>query len=125
MVCIDTSIFISVYRQPKSKVATRMAELSDSNQIYICGQVWIELVGGFRNAERRRFVSERLRDYHWLETARNAYELAAEWVSTFRGIGPGDAVIAATAYLNECDLFTLDQSFNGLQKAGLKILAMN
>ena len=121
MVCVDSSVFIAVHRQPKDPLAMRLTELVSEREAALCGQVWVELVGGFRSERRRRLVREGFEEYPWLDTTRKAYELAAEWVATVRGIGAGDAIIAATAFVNNCPLFTVDQSFQALRSAGLKL----
>ena len=122
MVCIDTSIFITIHRQPKSPLAIRMFELASDGEAALCGQVWVELIGGFRNVARRKLVRKGLVEYAWIETSRDAFDLAANWVATYRGIGAGDAIIAATAYLNHCPLFTVDRGFKPLCAAGLELL---
>ena len=123
MVCVDSSIFITIYRQPKSPLAARLTQLVNDRHAALCGQVWVELLGGFRNEHTRRAVREGFAEYPWLETTRQAFELAAEWVAEFRGLGAGDAIIAATSRLNNCPLFTVDRSFESLRAAGLKLLA--
>ena len=121
MVCIDTSIWVLSWRQNGGEVWHDLRELILADQAALCGQVWVELIGGFRSEERRMTNTRRLHGYPWLDTSRTAYELAAEWIASFKGIGAGDAIIAATAFLNDSPLFTVDRSFESLRGAGLKL----
>jgi predicted nucleic acid-binding protein len=125
LVCVDTSIWVAAWRQSNADVWSHLRELTIANEAALCGQVWVELIGGFRSEQRRARNVLRLQGYPWLHASREAYELAAEWLARFRGIGAGDAIIAATAHLNACELFTLDRSFDALRAAGLKLLSID
>jgi len=121
MVCLDSSILISLFRNPSGPGSSEAKEAIAAEEACLCGQVWIEVVGGYRSEPRRRAFAELMRDYPWLDTPREAYELAAEWVAKYRGIGPGDALIAATVVLNQASLLTVDAGFRPLAKEGLKL----
>jgi len=121
MVLIDTSVLIALYRRRSATLGQRLAQLANRNEAAVCGPVWVEFVGGFRSGERRRRIGHLLAAYPWLETSRRAFEQAAEWCATVRGIGPGDAVIAATAREHGATLLTLDRGFLALVGGGLKV----
>jgi predicted nucleic acid-binding protein len=122
LVCVDTSVWVAAWRQSNADVWSHLRELIIADEAALCGQVWVELIGGFRSEPRRTANVRRLHGYPWLQTTRQAYELAAEWLARFRGIGAGDAIIAATAHLNDCPLFTIDKGFDVLRTAGLTIV---
>jgi predicted nucleic acid-binding protein len=124
MVCVDTSVLIAHHRNPRGAAAARLRALVDANEAAICGQVWVEFVGGYRNARRRSLIAGLLREFPCLDTSRDAFELAAEWVATHRAIGPGDAIIAATAVSNDVPLLTIDRGFEVLAGAGLVLLPL-
>jgi hypothetical protein len=47
------------------------------NEAAVSGQVWVEFLGGFRHESIRRQYEEKLRAYPFIETTREAYDLAA------------------------------------------------
>lgn len=92
------------------------------NEAALCGQVWVEFLGGFRKPAERRAYQRGFRAFPFVETPRRAFELAAELLADHPQLGAGDAIIAATAMVARCPLFTLDRDFAALVTAGLKLL---
>lgn len=120
MVCLDSSILIGQVRAPGSAWAEEAAIVLRQGKACICGQIWVEVVGGYRSQSRRKTFTAYLQAFPWLETSREAFELAAEWVAKYRNFGPGDAIIAATVLLNDATLLTADNGFRVLEPEGLR-----
>ena len=59
--------------------------------------------------------------FHWLDTPRAAYESAAEWVARYPSLGPGDAIIGASAAYHGSAILTLDKAFLQLREVGLTV----
>jgi len=121
MVLVDTSVWISLYRQDKTDLGQKVWAVVTDNEAALCGQVWVEFVGGFKKEKDRHEYEQSLRIFPFLETTRSAFELAANFVAKYPRLGPGDAIIAATAIANEADLFTLDGDFKLLVSEGLRL----
>ena len=122
MVLIDTSVWISLYRQRSRDLGQRVWHLAARNEAGICGQVWVEFLGGFRQTGRREEYRELLGAYGWLETTRQAYDVAAQWCAGHPGLTAGDTIIAATAWVHGASLLTLDRDFERLAGEGLRIV---
>lgn len=122
MVLVDTSVWIALYRKKTSAIGERLWQLAASNQAAVCGQVWVEFIGGFRRARERAEFEETLAAFPFLPTSRAGFESAARYLALHPKLGPGDAIIAATAIENRARLFTLDGDFRVLAKDGLEIL---
>lgn len=119
MVLVDTSIWISLFRKESDSLGQKMWSLTAGNQATVCGQVWVEYIGGFRKDSDRARHAKGFKTFPYLETPREAYELAADLLARHPRLGPGDAIIAATAISAKCPLFTTDSDFRALQKEGL------
>jgi len=122
MVLIDTSIWISLFRKENKEIGQKMWGLTVANQAAICGQVWVEYIGGFRKDAERTKHAKAFKAFPYLETSRSACEFAAELLAKHPRLGPGDAIIAATAISQRCPLFTMDADFQALLKEGLSLL---
>lgn len=121
MVLVDTSIWISLYRRRESRLGELVWALVGKNEAAVCGQVWVEFIGGFRRKEERRDYARGLESFPWLDTNRETYGLAAELLAEHRNLGSGDAIIAATAMDNGCALLTTDGDFRPLVRRGLRL----
>lgn len=121
MVLVDTSVWISLFRRSRSRVGERIWQITARDEAAVCGQVWVEFIGGFRATEKRHAYADEMRAYQWLDTSREACELAAEWCASLQDIGPGDALIAATAFTHGAALLTLDAGFTNLADEGLRV----
>lgn len=120
MVLVDTSVWISLYRKESAEIGQKISVLAGDNRAALCGQIWVEYLGGFRREPERRRHEKALNLFPFLETSREAYRLAADLLALYPRLGAGDAVIAATALMNRCPIFTLDQDFLPLKVEGLK-----
>lgn len=121
MVLIDTSVWISLFRKSEEALGQKIWALVAQNQAALCGQVWVEYLGGFRKEEMRKEHEKALRAFPFLPTARETFEFAAHLLAKHPHLGAGDAIIAATAMKNRASLFTLDKDFSPLKKEGLEL----
>ncbi len=121
MVIVDTSVWISLYRQRDAEMGQMMWALAARNEAAVIGQIWVEFLGGFRERSKRIGYAEALQAYPFIETDRAAYVLAAELLAEHPRLGAGDAIIAATAIRSRVALWTIDRDFDELRGDGLKL----
>lgn len=121
MVIVDTSIWISLYRRKDSEIGQIIWMLTARNEAAITGQIWVEFLGGFRDSCVRAAYADKFRAYPFIETAREAYDLAAELLAAHPRLGAGDAIIAATAITAGAALWTTDGDFADLRSKGLQL----
>ena len=119
MVRVDTSVWIALYRKQDTELGQRIWMLAARNDAAVSGQILVEFLGGFRAAATRQTHEARLRAYPFLETTRDAYDLATSLLATHPRLGAGDAIIAATAMTAGAELWTLDKDFQPLVAHGL------
>lgn len=122
MVLVDTSIWIGLYRQRNSQIGELVWSLVAKNEAAICGQIYVEFIGGFRNQKTREEFSHSFLNFPFIEMTRSIYQLAAELLAQFPRLGAGDAIIAATAINSNTPLLTFDKDFLVLEKEGLQLL---
>src|SRR5436309_671108 len=60
---------------------TATKPLAARDEAAVCGQVWVEFIGGFRRRLRHEHYAQEMRGYRWLQTPRAAFELAAQWLA--------------------------------------------
>ena len=121
MVLVDTSIWISLFRKGNDEIGQKMWALVARNEAALCGQVWVEYVGGFRKQVERRKHEQSLKQFPFLETSRETFECAANLLADYPHLGAGDGIIAATAFSIKATLFTLDGDFKDLKQEGLEL----
>lgn len=121
MVLVDTSIWISLYRQQSSVIGQQLWMLAARNEAAVSGQVWVEFLGGFRKSAERRAYMDKLSSFVFLDTTRDAYDLAVELLAAHPRLGAGDAIIGATAIASRAALFTIDRDFDALTAHGLQL----
>jgi len=121
MVLVDTSIWIALYRKREAAMGQKIWMLVARNEAAVSGQIWVEFLGGFRDESIRNGYAEKLRAYPFMETTREAYELAARLLSTHPRLGAGDGIIAATAITSDALLWTADRDFRELAPHGLRL----
>ncbi|MCC6273114.1 MAG: PIN domain-containing protein [Deltaproteobacteria bacterium] len=121
MVLVDTSVWIALFRQKDATLGKKMLSLIAANEAALCGQIWIEYLGGFRNEGMRKFHENALTAFPFLETTKEAFHLAADLLADHPRLGAGDAIIAATAISNEASLLSLDRDFHSLTRIGLRL----
>ncbi len=119
MVLVDTSVWISLFREKDTDLGQRMYLLVSSNQAALCGQIWVEYLGGFRSEDVRKTHEAHLGSFPFLEISQLAYRKAAVLLAKHPRLGAGDAIIAATALEHKVSLFTLDKDFKELTAEGL------
>lgn len=123
MVLIDTSIWIQLYRQRDSKIGEMLWYLTSKGDAAICGQIYVEFIGGFHHKAKREQFRSNFQEFPFLETSLPAYQLAGELLADFPKLGSGDAIIGATAINTNSPLMTSDKDFHLLRNKGLQIIS--
>lgn len=121
MVCVDSSVWIRNARGGDETVDLAVTDLIRRGQVVILGQIWLELVGGYRRAERRREFVRSMSAYPWLPVTDETWRSAAELFASHQRVGMGDALIAAACIEHEAPLYTLDADLAALKRTGLKL----
>lgn len=121
MVLVDTSVWISLFRKKDKELGQLIWSLVAKNEAAICGQVWVEFIGGFRTDALRRKNQTMLEGFPFLKTSIAAYKHAAELLALYTSLGPGDAIIAATAINCSVPILTFDRGFHSLSSQGLAV----
>lgn len=121
MVLVDSSVWISLYRKRTTEVGERLWQLTVRNEAAVCGQIWVEFIGGFRRERERREYEDSLAAFPFLPTGRSEYGAAARLLARHPRLGPGEAIIAATAIGHGAALYTLDRDFTTLSADGLEL----
>ncbi len=121
MVLVDTSVWINLYRKESTQIGQKMWSLVADNLAALCGQIWVEYLGGFRKEEERKKHEKALVNFPFLETSKKAYQMAANLLAQYPRLGPGDAIIAGTAITTGAALFSLDKDFKLLSSEGLTL----
>ena len=123
MVLIDTSVWIQLYRKKTTTLGELLWALAAKNEAAVCGQIWVEFLGGFKKELERKRFEKSLQAFRFLETTFAAYQLASDLAAQYPQLGASDAIIAATAMTQNCSLLTLDRDFKPLQARGLAIVS--
>ncbi len=122
MVLVDTNIWIQLYHTKETSVGELLWALVAKNEAAVCGQTWVEFLGGFRKEEERKHFEKSFHAFPFIETSREAFQLAADLLAKHPRLGSGDAIIAATAITTESYLMTLDKDFQPLTREGLLLV---
>ncbi|HJW93591.1 MAG TPA: PIN domain-containing protein [Thermoanaerobaculia bacterium] len=121
MVLVDTSIWIALFRKRDSQIAEKIWMLAACNEAAVAGPIWVEFLGGFRQHSVRKAYEHKFRAYPFLETTRDAWDLAADFLAAHPRLGAGDAIIAAIAITSDAELWTIDNDFEVLIDSGLRL----
>ena len=124
MVLIDTSIWIQLYRSKNSPLGEILWRLAAANDAMICGQIYVEFIGGFRKAKQHQEFGESFLQFPFLSTNQDIFIQAASLLSQWPRLGSGDAIIAATAMAHDVPLLTLDRDFRDLEPMGLTLFSL-
>jgi predicted nucleic acid-binding protein len=122
MIVVDTSIWISAFRNQKSSEARHLSDLLDNDEVAIAIPIRIELLSGARRSDLSR-LSRTLsalpiyfpndatwrRMEGWLGTIKNA----GDW------FGVADLLIAGIAAENQAAIWSLDGDFTRMAKLRL------
>jgi hypothetical protein len=122
MVLIDSSVWIGLYRKKSTSLGEFIWSLVAKNEAAICGQVWVEFLGGFRKKTDFKYYESLLKGFPFIESSTGAYQLAASFIADYPVLGSGDAIIAATAIQSKIPLLTFDKDFKVLVKKGLELI---
>jgi predicted nucleic acid-binding protein len=126
VILVDTSAWIDFFRG-KGRVADRVDELLESNEVALCGPVVTELRRGLRSPSERRKVIPLLDGCHDLEQPARLWEEAGElgYVLARKGVTVKtmDLLVATYALSHSVALLASDSDFDGMRRAGVPLLA--
>lgn len=114
MILIDSSVWISVFRSPKSEVALAVERIAGDDAA-TCGIVMQEVLQGVRPPHYVEAVRQSLSRHYYLETPPEVYVKAADYMRRCRSHGISlptvDALIGAIASHHGARLWSLDDDF--------------
>lgn len=128
MVLIDSSVWIEYWRTADSEVSRKVRKLIRDKEVCITAIILTEILQGARTLEEMDYIKTILAGIPRLpldeEIFLKAAELSFNLKRTGKTINTIDSVIAAAAFLNNAEVFTLDEHFKLIQKvAPLKLTA--
>jgi predicted nucleic acid-binding protein len=114
-VVVDTSVWASFFRVPGSQEGEELARLLDAGEAVMVGVVLAELLRGARDEEELQFLEETLGALPFLEAREETWRRAGRLLFRLRRSGAqgnlADALIAALAMENGCQVYSLDEDF--------------
>lgn len=121
MILVDSSVWIDFLQSAQSQPQAYLAELIRRPRLIgVPGLVVQEILQGIREEGMCHRVEEHLRRFPILHADTETYIMAARVYRTLRKRGfvvpPGDVTIAALTIQSECELYTLDQHFQRIQR---------
>jgi predicted nucleic acid-binding protein len=112
MILVDTNIIIDFWRD----TGEVNSEIFSKHEIAICPVIRIELLYGAKSEKEREKIKEALNELHMLHVDKETWEIVEEilFKSKRKGITLPfqDAIIAAAAIKNNCELWTRDNHFS-------------
>ena|SRR5436190_1904568 len=115
-VLIDTCIWISFFRNPRSPSVRDIRPLAVQDRIVTVGPVIAEVLMGFRREAEANWAHAQFGGVHYRELKREHWREAARLYRDQRGRGNElpltDLVIVAAAIDWDLDLFTIDPHFD-------------
>lgn len=123
-IIIDTSVWSLAIRRHTpsrhSEVKVLRRIIDQEEDVFLVGIILQEILQGVRKPEDFKRLKEHLSVFPLLEIAREHYVKAAELKNHLSAKGVQvstvDALIAATAIVNNCYLFTNDKDFHHIAK---------
>ena len=119
LVLVDTSAWIRVFRGETKGLSDVLEKLILANTAAFCPQTYAEYLGGFKKQTLFQELTRQVESFPFLDTTLEAARTAARLMSHVKGLGSGDALIAATAMVHQAELLTFDHGFAPLSRYGL------
>jgi predicted nucleic acid-binding protein len=121
VILVDSSVWVDFLQSAHSHHQASLGELIRLPRfIGVPGPVVQEVLQGIRDERMFHQLEERLRLFPVLHADTETYVMAARLYRTLMRHGsvvpPGDVTIAALAIQSECELYTLDQHFQRIQR---------
>ena len=119
-VLVDTSVWISFFRQGDQKVSLKLKQLLRNGSPVYTGLIATELIRGAKTKYEMDILEELFNVIGYIETKeeyfRSAGELGRQLAQKGIMIGTVDLLIAQIALTNDIGLFTLDTHFTALAR---------
>lgn len=123
MVLVDTSVWISYFRQRDEVLEMELDDLLRARKVATTGLILAEFRQGCKTKAEVELLLGAMRPLAYIEAHRALWLLAGEIVAGGAARGHklelGDCLIAAIALREGCAVFTLDQNFKRIP--GLKL----
>jgi predicted nucleic acid-binding protein len=120
MVLVDTNVWISAFKDPKSAAATPLAQLLLDKHACFTAIIRAELLSGARHETEYQFLETRLAAIPLLEEKPGLWDAAAHarFKLARQGVQEGllDLSIACMAVQHHARLWTSDKQFAAIQK---------
>jgi predicted nucleic acid-binding protein len=126
MILVDTSVWISFFREKSSSVAKALDTLLEEGEVCICGLIEAELIPGLRQNDRRR-VQALLAGVRHVEIPSDIWSdiIKIQESALAQGLGPfsiPDLLLASLAINNNLPIFSLDKHFQILSRVTRLVL---
>jgi predicted nucleic acid-binding protein len=121
VIVVDTSVWVSAFRQAASREAPLLAALLDADQVLLAVPVRTELIGGARTADRSR-LRKLLTALPLVYPTDETWTTMDGWADRARDrgerFGVGDLLIAALARESGALVWSLDADFDRMERIG-------
>lgn len=122
MIVVDTSVWITAFRNQKSAEASHLTALLDSDEVAIAIPIRLEILSGARRTELLRLsrILSALPTYYPSDATWHRIE---SWLATIKQggdhFGVGDLLIAAIGTERDAPIWSLDGDFARMAKLKL------
>ncbi|HLB41552.1 MAG TPA: PIN domain-containing protein [Gammaproteobacteria bacterium] len=113
-ILIDSSVWISYFKQNENIVTGHVNLLLDEDRVALCGMVELEILQGLRGKEHTK-IEDLFLALHFIEATQQDFIAAGLMLNQLRGkgvtISSSDCLIAAQCLRCNLQIFTLDSDF--------------
>ena len=121
MICVDTSVWVSAFREPTSRAALLLDDLIEDDEVVLAAPVRAELLMGAPRTAHAALLG-RFAAFVQGVPDDDTWTRVEQWVTTAVGAGQrfalSDLLIAATAADHAAAVWSLDADFERMQKLG-------
>jgi predicted nucleic acid-binding protein len=119
-VLIDTSVWISYFKDRDSRLSDKVDEILTSAHVYIPKVVIAELMQGAKSEKEIAVIEDFFEAFTVIDHTKNTWEQAGRLSFSMKRKGITihliDCYLAITAQENNCKLFSLDEHFKSIKK---------
>ena len=119
-VLIDTSVWISYFKDRDSRLSDKVDEILTSAHVYIPKVVIAELMQGAKSEKEIAVIEDFFEAFTVIDHTESTWEQAGRLSFSMKRKGITihliDCYLAITAQENNCKLFSLDEHFSSIKK---------